>query len=180
MKEISITHYIVTLVFFIVTIIITFHLIQSYKSLVVVPGDQDGLKGQKYLGSAIIFGIIIEILIIVGLIAIGILGFRGDFSYVKSVATSITGSEELFVALRIIVFSLLVFTSLVMGILVFKAYIAFTDSAYSNMYQDQINTCLREGIILIGHIILIVFVQLAVFIFGYFYENKGKTSDIPV
>jgi hypothetical protein len=119
MSNLSIVHYIITVIFFVVLVIATLLLSQTLQTMYIPENDPTAQSAKNTLAAAVSLGWITEIIIVVGLIYIGIIGFRGGFGETTQQLKSITGSDKLFVSLRVIVFSILVLVSLIMGVLCF-------------------------------------------------------------
>ena len=162
-------HYFITIMFFLVLLISTLILTSSLNNMNVIAGDTDGQDAETAMKTAVMVGWISIILIVFGLLGVTILGFKGGFEYAyfKESLSSITKEEEIFVALRVLVFSILVISSFIVAVLLAAAAEFITNSVYSDNYSQQYDDCKEFSKLMFTHIAILITAQSLVFIYSY-------------
>jgi hypothetical protein len=165
----EVVHYIITILFFTVFTLIVLKLLVTYRTLPEnTSNNEDITKATEYLLTAIVLGFLAIFIILIGLVFIGILGFRKDFkTYTDSLQTTLK-ADNIYIALRIIIFSILFGTSIVVAILAAKAAQLFKDKPN---YTDQYDTCYEAARVSTIHVLLFVAVQGVVYISTFLTKN---------
>lgn len=140
----------------------------------IVDSDSYGETAKNLLISSVVISYVGDLFII------GLLGI--SYAYVKNEnynknLMKYTGGEDKFVAVRIMIFSILMFVSLVVGSLCLAASREIELSEYSDQYTDQYNQAVEIAKMFLLHFILLTTIQGFVYIYQLFY-NSGNINSI--
>jgi hypothetical protein len=169
-------HYLITLIFFFLILINIISLTITTINMNVPPGDTDGTTAKNLMISA-------QVITYVGLLTVLIfLGVTYSYSSHKTSnyyeqMMGLTGGENVYAAMRIVTFSILMFISLIVSALCLSAANYISMSNYSSQYTDQYNICIDLGKMFMIHFILFSSIQGASYIYQYYYSEKKIYSD---
>jgi len=168
MVDYSYIHYFITLVFFIVLIIATLELTNSLFNFSINENDADAVDAKNTLTVAVTIGWVTIFLIFIGLSIVFYLGYQGKFSNstLQKGLSYLSGSDKFYESIRIVTFSLLVFSSFLMGILCFATDEFINSTLDPTLYSSQYNTCYEFGKLLILHIFILFLIQTIVFVYS--------------
>lgn len=172
-------HYIVTLIFFILILSNIIALTKATINMSVNSDDENAKKAKELMGTACIIAYVGDLLIILFLIlAYSYRSYNTDDvkSYYDKIM-NLTGGENLYAAMRIVVFSILMFISVVVSALCLDAakYINISDDP--EQYNDEYNLCKSLGSLFMLHFIIFTTIQGISYVYQLFY-NSGAI-DIP-
>jgi len=175
-------HYFVTLLFFIVFLLIVLALTQQLVNFNVSPSDTFAVDAKDTLISAVTIGLFFNFIIIIGLVIAGVMIFMGNDQLSKGSSLGYaTGQSSLTIATRVIVFSLLVIGSVIVGALTLSSYKLINDSDNPSQYSTISAACLHFGQLLYLHIIILFTIQGIVFLFqNYNKSNKSNNEQLEM
>lgn len=173
-------HYIVTLIFFLVILSNILALTKSTINMSVSSGDDNAQKAKDLMGTACVLAYLADLVIII------FLGIVYSYRYYNKNNSksyydkliSITGGENLYAASRIVVFSILMFTSIVVSSLCLEAAKYINMSNDPSQYSDQYSVCKNLGTLFMLHFIIFTTIQVISYIYQLFY-NSGDIQIPP-
>lgn len=177
----SVIHYFVTLIFFIVTVKLVFDTIVATNNANIDHGDENAVSAYNLMVSASVFGAVMIFLIIIGLITIGIMGwYSKEFNTLALTLKPYTKADGFFEVLRVLTFSLLIFTSFVMGTLLLSALALFNESQDPNRYIEQSTVCFDVGRVMYIHIILLMLIQFLIFTYTLYQAQQKLKNECDI
>ena len=176
MNEDSWIHYVVTLVFFIVLIVATITLTISVYNMDITPGDSAGLHAQNSIKTAAITGWVAIGLILAGLSIAGVLMITDQYNetIIADTISELTGQEKAAIAIRFLVFFVLVFSSVLIAILLTIAAEFILKTPNPEQYTDQYDNCIKFAKIMYLHTALIIIIQSLVYFYSYIKTCQNK------
>ena len=173
-------HYVILLIFFIIIYVNIIYLTISLLNMDVLPNDENAVEAKNLMATAVLISYAAGILIF------AILGGAYYYQYSNPIESKtyskelvdITGAEDIYVAIRIIIFSILMFISVVVATLCFDAAAKILDSPDPSQYNNQYNTCLDLAKLFTFHFVLFTTLQGAIYIYQIFY-NTGNIKVDP-
>lgn len=168
MEMTSVFHYILTMLFFTVLLLSTLVLTASVFNMDVSPTDTNAVNAQNLIKDAVIVGWGAIVIILLGLVGVAIIGYRGGFEYevVKHGLQYMSGEAKIFASLRIISFSILVGASFIIALLLSAAAEEILNSDDPSQYTNQYDYCLQFAHIMYLHITILTCAQVAVYCFS--------------
>lgn len=166
---VSISHYLITVIFFLSLLFAIIQLTMSLLDMNVNESDSDATSAEAALKDAVVIGWISIVLIVLGLLGVGIMGFRGEFesSGLKKTLTYLSGTDKIFLGMRIVIFSILVGSSFIIASLL---TIAASYIEGDPQYSDQYDAAIRFSRIMYLRIILLCFIQGMIYLSTWMYN----------
>lgn len=138
-------HFVLCICFFLITLYFTIKLTKTLQSMPDVNGDENALTAKQLMTTAVTISYIFD-LIIVCIIGYYLYAYHKDEELLKnSKVLEYTGSNSVYIGLRIMAFSLLMFLSLLLSSLCFSAADEILNSDDPSLYSNQYNECLDIG-----------------------------------
>ena len=166
-------HYIITLIFFLVILVDIVKLTISTINMSVDSDNENAVIAKNFMIAASAITYIGELIIILFLlIAYSYQSYETpDIKNYYETLKGITGAENLYVALRIVAFSILMFISIVVSALCYEAlhYIDISDDP--SEYTDQYNVCKEITRLFFLHFVLFSSIQGVAYIYQLFYNS---------
>lgn len=173
-------HYVITVIFFIIILLDTISLTTGTIKMTVSDGDTNAETAKNLMISAISISYVADLLL---LIFLGICySYKSNDTedtrsyYDKLMKT--TGGENLYAAMRVIVFSTLMFVSLVVASLCYEAANYINKSDDPSQYQEQYNLCKAVSRLFMEHFTLFSLLQGGSYIYEILY-NDGTVKKQP-
>ena len=171
-------HYFVALIFFLVILVNTLYLTKAALNMSVSSGDTNAQKAKNLMigGCAIsYFG---------DLLILCIIAFAYYYNFYHPTEASDysdklmekTGGENIYVAFRVIIFSILMIVSLLVGALCIEAANYIDKSDDPSQYNTEYNLCKDMGQMFMLHFMIFTILQGA----GYLYKLCYDTGNIRV
>ena len=174
----STVHYMITLIFFIMILGDILGLLRTTYNM--KPLDSNTETAQNLMYSAVGIGLGGELLIIIFVI------FTYMYSSSKNETTisyydklmGNTGAENLYEAMRIVSFSILMFISIVIAALCFESVQYINSSSLSSSFTKEINECKLIAETFTLHFVLFTSIQFIFYIYQLLYSN-GTVNISP-
>ena len=170
-------HFFITFVFFIFLVVCSYFITKIFKSLPEDIEDNNAKIGKQLLFSAMIIAWIIITLILIGIIWILVLGVKGEFNktFITRKLTNITGKKNIFVVLRIAVFSTLMVFSLIIGSLCGLSYSYFKKSNIKDVDLEILHEIAKA---LMLHTFLFIIIQFIIYFIYYAVAYKNMKYKV--
>lgn len=166
-------HYILTLMFFTIILVNIVYLTIGIVNMDVSSGDSNAETAKSLMIAAITISYIVNLLI---LIFLGVCynyksyDTKNSRNYYEQLMKK-TGGENLYAAMRITVFSTLMFVSLIVSSLCYEATQYINKSEDPSKYQKQYNLCRDTSRLFMEHFILFTVIQGSIYIYQLLYNN---------
>lgn len=170
MAKCELVHYVITIIFYIIFFLNVRELTNTFGDMNISGDNSYATKAKQSLGLALIIGWSILLIILIGLILIGIMGATGFFKNYNlgDDLSIVTGEKDIYVSLRILTFSLLVFGSIIVAVLCSITQYYILDTEDPSRYSSQYNTCEAVSKLLYFHVILLCIIQGSIYLFSTF------------
>ena len=173
-------HFMIALIFFLVILVNTIYLTKAVLGMSVNSSDTNAVKAKNLMLSACVISYTGDLLI---LTLLGIV--YSYYSYHPNEANEYTkrsiktvGGHDIYSVLRIIIFSLLMFVSLIVGSLCLEASKYINKSDDPGQYNNEYSLCKELGQMFILHFLTFTLLQGAVCGYQLFY-NTGHDKLVP-
>lgn len=171
----STIHYIITLIFFLIVFFNILSLTKTTINMDVDSSDKNAKTAKDLMISAISIGYLGELIIIIFLIVVNIYSSNQDdltrSYYDKLMGT--TGAENLYAAMRIISFSILMFISLVIAVLCKEAANNIDSSNDPSKYEKEYDECITLAEMFFAHFVMFTIIQGIAYLYQLFYNDGG-------
>jgi hypothetical protein len=160
-------HFMLCIMFFTITLILTIKLTISLVNMDVPDDDTNAMTAKQLMTSAVVISYLFDLFIILGVVGFWIYGSYHPENYMtqSEKIKHTTGSKNIYIAFRVMIFSMLMCLSIIMSSLCFAAAAEINDSKNSDQYSDQYNECLDLGKTFMLHFILFTVAQGCTFLF---------------
>lgn len=168
-------HYLITFILFCFILINTISLTIGTANMDVPSSDTNGMTAKNLMVSAEVITFVGLLTIIIFLIAAYSYSSNKNSTTYYEKMMGLTGTEDLYVAMRILTFSMLMFISIVDSALLLEAanYISMSDDP--SAYNDEYNLCKHLGDVFFVHFIFFSCIQ-GISWFSEFYSGKSKKA----
>jgi ABC-type uncharacterized transport system permease subunit len=172
-------HYLILLIFFIIIFVNTIYLTISTLNMDVSSNNESAIEAKNLMVTAVLISYVADLIIL------SILGGAYYYQYSNPIESKkyskelidMTGAEDIYVAIRIIIFSILMFISVVIASLCFDAAVQILNTEDPSQYNNQYNTCLDIGKLFTFHFVLFSILQGSVYIYQIFYSTGNIKID---
>lgn len=175
-------HYVITFIFFILILVNIISLTIGTVNMKVNSSDENAVTAKNLMISACVITYVFLLLIFIFL---GICYSYRSYdtpetrsSYEKLMNT--TGGESLYMSMRIVTFSILMFISIIVSALCLEAANYIDKSDDPDQYNDQYNLCKELGKMFLMHFILFTFIQGCGYAKQYLFEDSGLITENKV
>lgn len=170
-------HYMITLIFFFIVLVNIVSLTIVTLSMGVSSSDTSAVNAKNLMISA-------QVIAYVGIAAI-LVFFGVAYSYSGKESTKVyydtamsyTGATDVYMLMRIVSFSILMFISIVVSALCLAATKEIDNSDDPSQYTDQYNTCKELGRMFFLHFVLFTTIQGCSYIYQMFYNSGVIKAD---
>lgn len=169
-------HFVITIIFFFLILINIISLTMSTVNMNVPSSDIDATTAKNLMISA-------EVITYAGLLIILIfLGVTYSYSSHKTAnyyekMMGLTGAEDIYTAMRVVTFSILMFISIVVSALCLEAANYISKSDNSDEYTDQYNLCKDLGRMFFIHFVVFSSIQGVSYIYEIYKDGQQKYND---
>lgn len=170
-------HYTITFVFFMIVLINIISLTLVTVNMGVSSSNTNAATAKNLMISAQVIAYvgIASILVFLG-VAYSYSSKQEDKSY-YDYAFSYTGADDVYMMMRIVTFSILMFISIVVSALCFAAAEELNNSDDPSQYTDQYNTCRDLGRMFFLHFVLFSSIQGIGYIVQIFRGKNGSSNN---
>lgn len=168
-------HYMITVIFFIVVLINTIYLTKSIMGMSVDSSDENTVKAKNLMISACTISYIGDFLIA---LLVGFSYWYGSNSSTIKNLMNTTGVDDIYVGIRIAIFSILMIVSLLVGSICISASKEIQKSSNESEYNSEKNLCKDIGQMFILHFMIFTLIQGGVTIWKLFYDS-GNIKTLP-
>lgn len=175
-------HYVITFIFFLLILINIISLTIGTINMKVNSNDENAVTAKNLMISACVITYVFLLLI---LIFLGICYSYRSYdtpetrsNYEKLMKT--TGGSSLYMSMRIVTFSILMFISLVVSALCLEAANYISKSDDPSQYDEQYNLCKELGRLFMVHFILFTTIQFIGYGKQYLFEDSGLVTENKV
>lgn len=170
-------HFTLCFMFFMITLIFTLEL--TYSLINMDSSDNEDIQTAKnIMTSAVVISFAMLILIVCIVLGVGYYAKNSTDKYdnISEYLNNKTGGHNIYISVRIIIFSILMFTSVILSALCFGAAGEIDNSGYKNEYEDQYNTCMDLGKTFITHFMIFTTAQIIAIFYKMLITNGTISS----
>lgn len=170
-------HFTLCFMFFMITLIFTLEL--TYSLINMDSSDNEDIQTAKnIMTSAVVISFAMLILIVCIVLGVGYYAKNSTDKYdnISEYLNKKTGGHNIYISVRIIIFSILMFTSVILSALCFGAAGEIDNSGYKNEYEDQYNTCMDLGKTFITHFMIFTTAQIIAIFYKMLITNGTISS----
>lgn len=153
-------------IFFLITLVFTIQLTDSIVNMADTNGDTNAENAKNLMISAVTFSYIIDFFIIITFLSFYTYSVTQPDKYnsTQEKINNKIGGQNIYISIRIVIFTALMLLSILMSSLVFAAAGEIDKSDNPDLYSDQYNMCMDLGRSFMIRFILFTFVQVIVFL----------------
>ena len=174
----STIHYMITFIFFFVILVNIISLTIATLNMNVDSNDTNAVNAKNLMIAAQVIAYLGEFLILIfAAVAYAYSGKEETKSY-YNIAMSYTGSSDVYVLIRIVSFSILMFISIIVSALCLAAAKEINLSDDPSQYSNQYSICQELGKMFFIHFVLFTIIQGGSYVYQLFY-NTGTIKINP-
>lgn len=159
-------HYFITLIFFVLILVNIINLTKGTLNMNVPSDDPNGLKAKELMTAAEVITYISLLIILIFITVTYLYASNKETTYYENVM-KLSGGENIYAAMRIITFSILMFISILVSGLCFEAAKYITKSNDPENYSEQYNLCITLGTLFFAHFIVFTSIQGFSYVYQY-------------